>query len=101
MKRYQQTINLITDAKGKIFSERSEPEIALLRTYDIVNFGTQMKLVKNQDPSDSGLSKYYVPLDEVFEIIQENHLSMGHRSIRITLKEIKKSFVNITKKQVK
>ena len=47
MKRYQQTINLITDAKGKIFSERSEPEIALLRTYDIVNFGTQMKLVKN------------------------------------------------------
>jgi hypothetical protein len=66
-----------------------------------VNFGSQMKLVKNQDSSNNDLSKCHVPFDEVFETIQENHLSIGHCGIWNILKEIKKRFANITENQVK
>jgi hypothetical protein len=101
LERYQETIDVIIGAKLKRFSERSEQEVSLLKTYDVVNFGSQMKLVKKSNSSENCLNKYYVPVDEIFEVILDNHLSIGHRGIRNTVNEIKKKFANITEKQVK
>jgi hypothetical protein len=101
IERYQETIQLITSAKAKRYSDRNEQEISLLKTYNVINFGSQLKLVKKMKSTENDFTKYYVSLDELFEVIHESHLSIGHRGIRNTMKEIKKKFVNVTGKQVR
>jgi len=46
LERYNQTIELINDAKLKSNSRRNDQEISLLKTYDALNLGNQDKLVK-------------------------------------------------------
>ena len=99
--RYNQTIELINSAKLKLYSDRSEQEISLLKTYDVINAGNQQKLVKKINSSEVGTVKYYVPFDDLFDVIQGVHVLIGHRGINNTMKEIKKKYANITEKQVK
>jgi hypothetical protein len=63
--RYQQTVDLIMGAKLKRYSERSEQEVSLMKTYDLVNFGSQMKLVKKMDPSGKCTTSLIVKFVEV------------------------------------
>ena len=88
--RYNQTIELINSAKLKLYSDRSEQEISLLKTYDVINAGNQRKLVKKINSSEIGTVKYYVPFDDLFDVIQGVHVLIGHRGINNTMKEIKK-----------
>ncbi|CAF4046187.1 unnamed protein product [Rotaria sordida] len=99
--RYNQTIELINNAKLKSNAQRSDQEVSLLKTYDVINVGTQQKLVKNINSSEGNLIKYYVTSDEIFDIIQNAHTAIGHRGIKYTMKEIKKKYINITEKQIK
>ncbi|CAF4154594.1 unnamed protein product, partial [Rotaria sordida] len=50
--RYNQTIELINNAKLKSNAQRSDQEVSLLKTYDVINVGTQQKLVKNINSSE-------------------------------------------------
>ncbi|CAF1096962.1 unnamed protein product [Didymodactylos carnosus] len=99
--RYDETIELINGAKLKRYSDRNEQEIALLKTYDVINVGGQQKLVKKINSSEDGIIKYYVSLDELFDVVQTAHVTIGHRGINNTLKEIKKKYANVTERQVK
>ena len=101
VERYDETVALITDAKLKRFGDRSEQEISLLKTYDVINFGGVPKLVRKMSLSVNGVIKYYVPFNELFDGIHEAHVSIGHRGIHNTVKEIKKKYYNITEKQAK
>ncbi|CAF2709197.1 unnamed protein product [Rotaria sp. Silwood2] len=58
--RYNQTIELINNAKLKSNAQRSDQEVSLLKTYDVINDGTQQKLVKNINSSEVNLIKYSV-----------------------------------------
>ena len=70
--RYQQTLELITNAKLTRYSDRTEQEISLLRTYDVVNFGSQIKLVKSINSSEHDLTKKSIEQE-----IPDNHESYG------------------------
>ena len=98
--RYEQTITTILGAKEKCFADRTKKEIALLKTYDIVNFGEHPKLVKKKTSTDDNLTKYYVSFNELFDVIYEVHTTLGHRGINNTMKELKKKYANVTEKQV-
>ena len=43
--RYNETIELINNAKLKRYSDRSEKEICFLKAYDVINVGSEQKLV--------------------------------------------------------
>ena len=101
LERYNQTIELINNAKLKSYSRRNDQEISLLKTYDVLNLGNQDKLVKKIQESDDTSIKYYVPINEVYDVIRIAHSNIGHRGIKYTLKEIKKKCMNVTEKQVK
>ncbi|CAF2396358.1 unnamed protein product [Rotaria sp. Silwood2] len=98
--RYNETVELINSAKLKRYSDRNEQEISLLKTYDVINSGIHQKLVKKINLSEAGTVKYYVLFDELFDIIQTVHTTIGHRGINNTVKEIKKIYANVTEKQV-
>ena len=100
LERYNQTMELITNAKLKNNSRRNDQEIALLKTYDVINLGNQDKLVKKIRGSDNTSIKYYVPINELYDIIRITHANIGHRGIKNTLKELKKKCANVTGKQV-
>ena len=89
--RYNQTIELINSAKLKCYSDRSEQEISLLKIYDVINADNQQKLVKKINSSEVGTVKYYVPFDDLFDVIQGVHVLIGHRGIDNTMKEIFKN----------
>mgnify|MGYP000032369331 CR=1 FL=1 len=57
--RYNETIELINNAKLKRYSDRTEQEICFLRTYDVINVGGQQKLVKNITSSE--VSEEFMP----------------------------------------
>ena len=88
--RYNQTIEIINNAKLKSTAQRSDQEVSLLKTYDVINVGTQQKLVKNINSSEGDLIKYYATSNEIFDIIQNAHAAIEHRGIKYTMKEIKK-----------
>jgi len=49
LERYQRTVELIMGGKMKLYSERNEQEISLLKTYNVVSFDSQMKLVEKMN----------------------------------------------------
>jgi hypothetical protein len=98
--RYDQMIELIVNAKLRSSGDRSTQEISCLKTYDVIDFGGKLKLTKKDGEFSDGIIKYFVQVDELFDIIREAHITLGHRGIVNTLKEVKKKFVNVTEKQV-
>ncbi|CAF1453284.1 unnamed protein product [Rotaria magnacalcarata] len=50
--RCDQTIELINGTKLKRYCDRNEKEISLLKTYNIINAGSQQKLVKKMNSSE-------------------------------------------------
>ncbi|CAF2230927.1 unnamed protein product [Rotaria magnacalcarata] len=98
--RYEQMIELIVNAKLKHPGTSNTQEITCLEAYVVIDFGGKLKLTKKNDQFSDGIIKYFVQLDELFGIMKEAHITIGHRGIVNTLKEVKKRFVNITEKQV-
>ncbi|CAF1686885.1 unnamed protein product [Rotaria magnacalcarata] len=87
-------------SNNPLFSaERYEQMIELI-AYAVIDFGGKLKLTKKNDEFSDGIIKYFVQLDELFGIIKEAHITIDHRGIVNTLKEVKKRFVNVTEKQV-
>ncbi|CAF3516224.1 unnamed protein product [Rotaria socialis] len=68
LERYNQTIELINNAKLKSSARRNDQEISLLKTYDVLNLSNQDKLVKKIQGSEDTSIKYYVPINEVYDL---------------------------------
>lgn len=98
--RYDEMIELIVNAKLKTPGTRTTQETHCLKTYDVIDFGGKLKLTKKDGDFSDGIIKYFVQADEIYDVIKEAHVTIGHRGINNTLKEVKKKFVNITEKQV-
>ncbi|CAF1128400.1 unnamed protein product [Adineta ricciae] len=101
IERYNETMEIINNAKLKNNSKRNDKEISLLKAYDVINLGNQDKLIKKIHEEEDTTVKYYVPLNEIYDVIRIAHSNVGHRGIKYTSKEIKKRCANVTEKQVK
>lgn len=81
--RYEETIDLVVNAKLKTPGCRIAQEIHCLKTYDVTDFGGKLKLTKKDDDEFSdGLIKYFVQIDEIYDTIKEavNGILFGYYS---------------------
>ncbi|CAF1592694.1 unnamed protein product [Didymodactylos carnosus] len=80
--RYDETIEIVASAKLKQFCDRTQHEIAVLRTYDVVTSGSKQKLVKTLQSTNGLILQYYVAIDEIYEVIKEAHEATGYRGLK-------------------
>ncbi len=96
---YNLIIRNLELAKAKQNS-RSNDEYYLLRTFGIVDVLTEKLLIEKLENLDSQV-KYYVYIEQLFKIIHETHLFIGHYGINATDLAIGEKFVNVPRELIK
>lgn len=66
-----------------------------INRYDILTIGGEEKLIA-PIKEENGEIKYYVCYDEIFNILEETHLAVGHGGRSRMLKECSRKYKNIT-----
>ena len=69
----------------------------LLKRYDVVDIAHFQKLIVcGSDPV-----RYFVPLEDLFNVINEAHIACGHGGEKRMEKELQKKYANVTRQQIK
>lgn len=96
-KAYQETIEKVKVTKKKTANKKPE-DYQRLRRYDILTIGNIEKLIVPVKQTD--LLKFYTHTEEVFEIIDETHISLGHAGRNKMSTELHSRFKNITREMI-
>ena len=91
-------ISITREQKGKVEGKNPE-DYQILKRYDIIIVGGSEKLVAPINGGDASV-QYYVKVDEVYDILNDTHLAIGHGGRTRMLKEIQKKYRNITVEQI-
>ena len=83
----------ILDAKRA--NPKTNRQRLVLRKYDVLTCGDVQKVIKKQE-SDSDEIKYFVSMDQMFDVIKRAHISTGHGGRDKMRKELKKKYANIS-----
>ncbi|KFD49692.1 hypothetical protein M513_09389 [Trichuris suis] len=89
--------NLLSDAlKAKKTAKKEPRDYWLLNRYDVMVIGNKSKLIY---PVREGVNaiRFYVPDSELFDVLHEAHLAVGHGGRDRTLKELSPKYMNITR----
>ena len=98
--RYNQMIDKVKLSKQKGKGDGKNPaDYNILKRYDIIVVGGSEKLVAPINGEDASV-QYYVQVDEIYDILNDTHLSIGHGGRTRMLKEIQKIYRNITVEQI-
>ncbi|KAK3890463.1 hypothetical protein Pcinc_005592 [Petrolisthes cinctipes] len=65
------------------------------RRYEVLRCGQVEKLIKKRDHVEEP-PLYYVPIEEMFDIVRSSHIATGHVGRDRMLKEVKKKYANIS-----
>lgn len=93
--RYTQLINDVKSAKSA--QKKENRHFWLLKHYDTVYVGNVDKLIA---PIADEKVLYYVTVEELFEVLYETHLSIGHGGRDRMKKELNLRFKNITAQDI-
>lgn len=66
-----------------------------IKRYDILTIGGEEKLIAPMK-EENGEIKYYVCYDDLFNILEETHVAVGHGGRTRMLKECNRKYKNIT-----
>lgn len=92
---------LIKDVKNAKEHGKKQPrDYWLLQHYDILVIGGIEKLIVPMKKSKFGVV-FYVEKDELFDILYNTHLAVGHGGRDRMVKELNKNYKNITRGQIK
>ena len=94
LQRYIKRVILAQEVGRK----KSPGDYALLNRYDVARIGGGQKILIKKNSVDPYIR--YIPKDEVFDIIYDAHVNVGHGGQKRTHCEIKKNVANVTRKQV-
>ncbi|CAB3250360.1 unnamed protein product [Arctia plantaginis] len=90
-------INLIEQVEEAELAEKKTPmQYRRLKRFGVINIGNEKKLVARGD----GNLRYFLPADELFDVIDGIHDAIGHAGRDKMLAEATQSFANITKEMV-
>lgn len=93
-------IKLIKEVSIKKISDRKDPsDYWLLRQYDVISFADTEKLIKPLSINENSV-RNYVPYSQLFDVLNDSHISVGHGGRDRMIKEISKKYVNITRKEI-
>lgn len=85
-------LNIINELKGYNKSRR-------LNKFEIINIGGEEKLIAPVEKGSTNLL-YYVKNNELYDILNEIHLNIGHGGKHRMMAEIKKKYKNLTQEVV-
>lgn len=85
-------LNIINELKGGNKSH-------CLNKFEIINIGGEEKLIAPVEKGSTNLL-YYVKNDELYDILNEIHLNIGHGGNNQVMAEIKKKYKNLTQEVV-
>lgn len=96
--KYDDLLKKVSDSKNKSSGKKPE-DYQRLKRYDVMKVGDTEKLIFPIS-KDSSSVRFYVYFEELFPIIHETHLSIGHGGRNRMLKELQKKYKNITTEEV-
>ena len=96
--KYTELIFSVLAAKGKQ-SNKKPREYWLLKKYDVLRVMGLDKLIRPVE-SENGEVKYFVKTSELFGVLHEIHLSLGHKGRDAMEHEIKRKYVNVTQNDI-
>lgn len=96
--RYDDLLKKVNNSKNKSSGKKPE-DYQRLKRYDVMKVGNVEKLIFPVS-KDSSNVRFYVYFEELFTIIHEVHLSIGHGGRNRMLKELQKKYKNITTEEV-
>ena len=67
----------------------------MLKRYDVVQIGNTVKLIYPVAEGSSSI-KYYVQKEDIFDVIHDAHLAIGHGGRNQMIKETQTKYKNIT-----
>lgn len=85
-------------AKEKI-GKKSAKDYRYIRKYDIITLNGQERLIKSISNNSENVH-YYVSNDELFDILHDSHIAIGHGGRDRMVYELKTKYSNITKETI-
>lgn len=95
---YEKLITETEDAKSR--SKKTYTDYRRLKRYDVLNVGENKKLIRPLSENEKDI-KYYVHIDQLFDIIHASHLATGHGGKHKLENNIKTKYVNITREVIR
>ena len=96
--RYQLLIQEISQLKRG--DRKKEPkDYQLLKRYDVVQIGNTVKFIYPV-AERSSLIKYYVEKEDIFDVMHDAHLAIGHGGRSRMIKETQTKYKNITTESI-
>lgn len=96
--KYNNLLEKVKKSKSKV-TGKSPEDYQRLKRYDIIKVDECEKLIYPLNGESSNI-RYYVHTEELFNIIHETHLSIGHGGRNRMMKELQKKYKNITCEEV-
>lgn len=81
-------------------SQKSVKHYRMVRKYDVIAISGKDRLIKPVDKTVESKVLYYVTNGELFDIIHNAHLAIGHGGRNRMVSEINKLYCNITKETI-
>ncbi|XP_023214332.1 KRAB-A domain-containing protein 2-like, partial [Centruroides sculpturatus] len=94
---YLSMIRKVKESKMKVTSKLPE-EYQRLRRYDVVSIGNLEKLI--MPVKEDNAIKYYVHTEEIFQILHDAHIAIGHGGRNRMEKELSTKYKNITREMI-
>ena len=85
-------------SEAKQTQKKTKHQYYVFRRYDILQCG-DVKVIRKMAPTEE-TPKYFVPLDNISDVIKRAHMSTGHGSRDKMCKELSKKYANITESSV-
>ena len=98
LERYNEVVAILKVAIAKTGSKTPE-EYNLLRRFDMVSTNGVQKLIKKREKSDD-LILYYVANEDIYDRINEVHISLGHCGINKMKNELNTKYENISQEAI-
>ncbi|XP_029784672.1 KRAB-A domain-containing protein 2, partial [Suricata suricatta] len=95
--KYFQTIKEVKEAKEK--GKKSSRDYRRAAKYDVISVHGTEKLIEAA-PGEHDRARFYVHKEELFDILHDTHLSIGHGGRTRMLKELQGKYGNVTKEVI-
>jgi hypothetical protein len=94
--KYNELINKVLSARIK--GKKDPSDYRVLKTYSVLEVDGSKKLIV--PPTDGSDVKYYAHDGELYEILDKIHTAVGHGGRDRTMREVRKTYKNITYKDI-
>lgn len=92
--------SLLKDVKEiKVKGRKESRDYRLMKRFDVLEVQGVSKLISPLTEENNDI-KYFVHDDELFDILMENHIAIGHKSRDCMMQKLKLKYVNITQSDV-